>query len=471
MKQVKFTLDNLVYNLVINSNEPIQFVLPLKVPNPVFDVKKNENGLFAAIEQSIKCYITTKEYKPEVTVVSEYKDAKLVYSGSLELVQNSITEIEFSTFDGGKSWLVNSCLQNATSAEHAVEIASGASETATKATEVSNQALTQSGTAIETSNQALEQSGTAIETSNAAAAAAKASVQACEDFSIAVGNVQTVLKDTNDKLDDQRVATEQQFDAVNHSLTSVFADVESQSENLEQLNETTTQHTEAITAVTASAEESAKKTKSFSVNVNNDVILQNGKKFLLQRHSGDTPVGMFMGYYPELRDKATNDGLEQVEVGTPKAILCLNHCGATFIDATGVETTVDGHIRVDWKENLSSKTNQDQLAYMSDLKAINDKLTDLTTKYETIIEQLKNIVEKQNETIQSLQDVTKKQTTMDETLQNITQKQTEIINSHNIAVKHIINTENSVFWISDTTLKPTRETVDPDTLDAMTEVQ
>ena len=102
------------------------------------------------------------------------------------------------------------------------------------------------------------------------------------------------------------------------------------------------------------------------------IVLANGRKFLLENRTGGTSLGMYSGCYEELVDDSTQAGLEQIEIGTPTKIMCLNHCGATFKTegGTGESKVVDHHIRVDYREKAGEPVVQDQLAYMSDITAI-----------------------------------------------------------------------------------------------------
>lgn len=381
MKKFIFTLDNLSYYLVINSKEDIQFILPHKLPNANIE----QNVLNATNDINIKLFVQTKLDTPNLIFVGSDKDVKIITNGSLELIPNSMLAITFTTIDGGRNWLVNSCSAAASTAEGAEKVAKNAQEVAISAQTVAEESL---GIAQQTTDK--------------------------------INKVSTELQKLNTNIEDQNQINETKFENLNQNITTHTQAINDIADSVDFVNNQVTSLTQDIAEIDNSLSTLNVTTEAIRVKadgafqlqnegyqkIDSGVTIANGKKILLERHKGSTPVGMFMSYYPELTDKATNEGLEQTEIGSPTNILCLNHCGATFTDKDNIESTVDGHIRVDYREKIGSSVVKDQLAYMSDIK--------------------------------------------------------KILENQKIIIEHIKNIENSVFWIENMT--PTRPFVDPDTL-------
>ena len=401
MSEIKLTLDNLIYNLTVVENDDITFILPKKVPTAK---PANDKNIFEpVIETNIKVFVRTKvDTTPKLLFVGQEDTQKIVMSGSLELLPDSLLAVTMTTVDGGTTWLVNSCNAASETAEGAQETANNAQEIAVKATataesavETSNSAKTIASDAQGKAENANVIAATANSTATTANETAKAAVDVAQQAQI---NVNTAVETA---VDAKQVADTAEEKATNAITTA------------ETAQETANTAQETADAAKAKADTSLQqKHEGFQV-IDSGLVLGKTRKFLFTRANGGTPLAFAMNQYNELTDVKTGTGLEQVEFGTPQAIMCLNHCGATFTTASGEQKTVDRHIRVDYKENADAPTIQDQLAYMSD------------------ISELKSIIQ--------------------------------------ILVKHIENLENVCFWISDETLQPTRPVVDPDTLEKLPE--
>lgn len=401
MNKFNLTLDNLIYSLVVLENEDITFVLPKKLPTDSY--LEDKNIFKAVVETTLKVFIRTKvSTTPKLNFIGQDEKQKIVMSGSLELLPDSLLAVTMTTVDGGTTWLVNSCNAASETAEGAQETANNAQEIAVKATataesavETSNSAKTIASDAQGKAENANLIAATANSTATAANDTAKAAVDAAQQAQI---NVNTAVETA---VDAKQVADTAEEKATNAITTA------------ETAQETANTAQETADMAKAKADTSLQqKHEGFQV-IDSGLVLGKTRKFLFTRANGGTPLAFAMNQYNELTDVKTGAGLEQAEFGTPQTIMCLNHCGATFTTASGEQKTVDGHIRVDHKENADAPTIQDQLAYMSDISALKS-------------------------TIQ-------------------------------ILVKHIENLENVCFWISDETLKPTRPVVDPDTLEKLPE--
>lgn len=410
MKYIPLTLDNLVYNLTIKENEDITFILPHKTPN---FVPADKNKFVSANEVEIKVYISTDtEPLPKVVFVGQDDNSKIVMNGSFELLPSSLVVITFSTIDGGATWLVNSCSANGATAEGAETIAKNAESVAVNADKNATSALTEATEAVSTARDAQGKAENAGVTAQAAVTSANAAVDTASE----------AQRIANNAADEAANASRRVVDIANdvtqlgENITEVdgrVTDVQSTADNAKTAA-SNAQNT-ADNALEKANNSLQLKSETEYQKIETGLVLGKAKKLLLEKANGSTPLGMAMNQYDELTDKATGAGLEQVEIGTTQVIMCLNHCGAEFTTANGETKVVDGHIRVDYKEKADAPTMQDQLAYMSDIKAIQEQLA-------TIIENQKIIIE------------------------------------------HTKNTENLVFWIDSGTLQPTREWVDPDTL-------
>lgn len=410
MKYIPLTLDNLVYDLIIKEEESITFVLPHKTPN--FKIA-NKNEFIPANEIEIKVYVSTNvEPLPEVTFVGQDESSKIITNGSFKLLPSSLMVITFSTTDGGAKWLVNSCSANSATAEGAETIAKNAENVAVNADKNATAAVTAAETANANAKDAQGKAETAVNTANNATDTASTAVSVASEAQKIAG----VANDTANEASRRVVDIANDVTQLSEDVTEVGSRVTDVQNTADSAKTAASNAQDTADNALEKANNSLQlKSETAYQKIETGLVLGKAKKLLLERANGNTPLGMAMNQYDELIDKATGAGLEQVEIGTPQTIMCLNHCGAEFTTADGETKVVDGHIRVDYKEKADAPTVQDQLAYMSDIKAIK--------------EQLATIIENQE-----------------------------------IIIKHVTNTENSVFWIDGNTLKPTRECVDPDTL-------
>lgn len=146
MNKFNLTLDNLVYSLVVLEDEDITFVLPKKLPT---DSHSEDKNIFkAVVETTLKVFIRTKvSTTPKLDFIGQDEKQKIVMSGSLELLPDSLLAVTMTTVDGGNTWLVNSCNAASTTAEGAEKTAINAQELAMTANEVAETATTNAETA------------------------------------------------------------------------------------------------------------------------------------------------------------------------------------------------------------------------------------------------------------------------------------------------------------------------------------
>ena len=125
MNKINLTLDNLVYNLAVNSSDDLTFVLPLKTPNVDLEAKTGENAFASTTETIIKVYIKTKKTVPTNAIVFEAVEGQnvIVSGGQIQLIEDTVTSVTCSTTDGGHNWLVNSCNAASDTAEGALALA------------------------------------------------------------------------------------------------------------------------------------------------------------------------------------------------------------------------------------------------------------------------------------------------------------------------------------------------------------
>ena len=144
MNKINLTLDNLVYNLAVNSSDDLTFVLPLKTPNVDLEAKAGENAFASTTETTIKVYIRTKKTVPTNAIVFEAIEGQnvVVSGGQIQLIEDTVTSVTCSTTDGGHNWLVNSCNAASDTAEGALAIANANTETIKK----TNEALSETNT-------------------------------------------------------------------------------------------------------------------------------------------------------------------------------------------------------------------------------------------------------------------------------------------------------------------------------------
>lgn len=404
MNKINLTLDNLVYNLIVKSSEDLVFILPLKVPND--EIKAKDKNVFVpAIETTLKVFVKTDvDPIPEVKFEGQKDIQKIITTGSFKLLPDSLLAVTFTTIDGGLTWLVNSCNAASQTAEGAETIAKNAETVATTATTTANEAKETAETATATAIEASSNANSAMLKASTAETKATEAKTTADTASALATSTNTKIEEISGKMTE----TEANVQSLEESVTSVSADINETKTNLETTTET-------ANIAKTKAESSVQLSTEGYQTINSGVVLGSEKKFLVTRPSdGDTPLAFAVNKYDELTSEDTGKGLEQFEVGSPKLLMCLNHCGTSFRDKNGETKTVDGHIRVDYKETPTSPVKQDQLAYMSDIKEIKEMLK--------------------------------------------------------IAINHIKNTENVVFWIDDD-LRPTRENVDPDTLVALPTIE
>lgn len=141
MNKFNLTLDNLIYSLVVLENEDITFILPKKLSTDSYSEDKN---IFkAVVETTLKVFIRTKvSTTPKLDFIGQDEKQKIVMSGSLELLPDSLLAVTMTTVDGGNTWLVNSCNAASTTAEGAEKTAINAQELAMTANEVAETATT-----------------------------------------------------------------------------------------------------------------------------------------------------------------------------------------------------------------------------------------------------------------------------------------------------------------------------------------
>lgn len=237
---IKFTLDNLVYNLIVNSSEDLTIMLPHKTPSVEFDVKENENLLSAVNDITIKLFVKTMiEHQPNIIFVGEDDKVKVITNGSFKLLPNSVMEITFSTIDGGATWLVNSCNANGVTAE-------GAEKTANNAQEIAIQSKQESEAAVLTANSAVTTATQAISTANNAKAVAEASkVEATNAVTISSNAVKASTQAVDIANDARQMSINTQSDVQN--LSESLNDTNEVVTEVKQTSETHTVNLEDIT--------------------------------------------------------------------------------------------------------------------------------------------------------------------------------------------------------------------------------
>lgn len=429
MNKIELSFDNLVYSLIVNKDEDIIFELPHKTPNKKH-INKNENEFVAVNDVTIRVFINTINVStvPNVIITGQDDSVKFITTGSFELLPSSIMEVTFSTVDGGSNWLVNSCNENGATAEGAQVIANSAKDTAISAKQTadsavevstnakniadiansnSQNAINASNSAVNISNEANSKSQNAVNVSVEAKSASNDAKSIAEESLVVSNEANTSANEAQEAASNAVNASEEAKEAAKNAVTasdnainnanlakatanqakSTAEDASTLSIEAKEIannannnaneakevantaNQKSEENSELIEQVKNTANGALQKELEGYQTINSGLVLANQRKFLLQRKNGGTPVGMFMGYYPELVDEITKDGLEQVELGTTSTIMCLNHCGATFTDSNSGETkTVDKHIRVDCKDNANGSTYQEQIAYISDLE-------------------------------------------------------------------------------------------------------
>lgn len=355
--EIRFTLDNLTYNLVVNSSEDLSFVLPRRVPSAAIK-ESNKNVIKPAEQTTIKVFVKVQASPvPVVNIISEDEEIKITTAGSFELLPDTTSTLTFTTTDGGNSWLISSSIAAAATAEEAEQIAKNAQEiavtakqTATEAQEVATTAKTSADNATTVANTATSTAQTASATARFAQETAVSATSLAEKASTSAEAAQTAADNA------QTTAEEAQETATEASKVAEDA----QTTAGEALGEANIAKSTADIAKTLA--EGAFKSESTTAQViKSDVVLGNGKKFFVQTSNGDTPLAFAANKY--------STGLEQFEVGTPKLPLCLNHCGTT------VGESIDKHIKVDCKESASGETIKEQLAYLSDLPNVTKFVT------------------------------------------------------------------------------------------------
>lgn len=249
---IKFTLDNLVYNLIVNSSEDLTIMLPHKTPSVEFDVKENENLLSAVNDITIKLFVKTMiEHQPNIIFVGEDDKVKIITNGSFKLLPNSVMEITFSTIDGGATWLVNSCNANGVTAE-------GAEKTANNAQEIAIQSKQESEAAVLTANFAVTTATQATSTANNAKAVAEASKTESVN-AITVSN--NAIKASTQAVDTANAAQQ--------TSINTQADVQALSESLNDTNEVVTEVKQKSETHTVNLEDITKEIQAMKAQITN----------------------------------------------------------------------------------------------------------------------------------------------------------------------------------------------------------
>lgn len=404
MQFVTLPFDNLTYNLYVKSEEDIEFILPHLVPNKKPKLSKVNNTFLPSEEIVIKVAVITENVTPKLTFIGDDEECNITESGSLELLPNSVLIIEFTTSNGGLDWLVHSCngasntaegaetiAKNAlkvarranarskntlvivnetkTIAENAVTIAEDAKLKAETAITSSEQAANDSTIAKRRATRALNEAQTAVDAANAANNTAN------EAKSIAENSL-SMSQDTQQKLTEVENLVDTAVDTADKALTSAN-EAKTVSAEAKKTSEFALKTAlDAKTIATDLEDSVVKKSSAETQTINSNLSFGYGYKLLLDKSDNTNINGISLNQYNELTDKYSNTGLEQVEVGSSTTMLCLNHTGTTYTDADGVERTVDGHIRVDYRETPESSVTQDQLAYMSDVSKLQAEIED-----------------------------------------------------------------------------------------------
>lgn len=249
---IKFTLDNLVYNLIVNSSEDLTVMLPHKTPSVEFDIKDNENLLSAVNDITIKLFVKTMvEHQPNIIFVGEDDKVKIITNGSFKLLPNSVMEITFSTIDGGATWLVNSCNANGVTAEGAEKIANNAQE-------VAIQSKQESEAAVLTANSAVTVATQAIGTANNAKAVAEASKTEATN-AVTVSN--NAIKASTQAVDTANAAQQ--------TSINTQADVQALSESLNDTNELVTEVKQKSETHTVNLEDITKEIQVMKAQITN----------------------------------------------------------------------------------------------------------------------------------------------------------------------------------------------------------
>lgn len=106
VNKIKFTLDNLNYD-ILAVDKDIQFVLPQSLPTK----EELKDKLSPTVDITIKVYVKTLDKTPKITFIGENDNINVITYGSLSLLPHSIMSIALYTTDGGKNWMVVSCVQ------------------------------------------------------------------------------------------------------------------------------------------------------------------------------------------------------------------------------------------------------------------------------------------------------------------------------------------------------------------------
>lgn len=126
-------------------------------------------------------------------------------------------------------------------------------------------------------------------------------------------------------------------------------------------------------------------------------------------------------------------------------------------------------------DNMNIITNGNFKLYKNSLTVITFNTVDagltwLVTSYDSIdvssSQDTKDIIKTLDKIQEKLDNIDTTQ--IQEKLENIETGITALTNKMSAVVSHVVNTENSIFWIDNETLKPTRPCVDPDTLEPLT---
>lgn len=363
--EIRFTLDNLTYTLVVNSSEELSFVLPRRIPSVAINETK-KNVIKPAEQTTIKVFAKVQANPvPAISVISEDEDVKITITGSLELLPDSTSMITFTTTDGGNTWLISSSIAAAATAEEAEQIAKNAQTiavdaktVATSAQETANTAKTSADTATTTANTAKTSADTAVLTAKQAQTDAVTATQAAQTATSEAKTAKETAEAAQTTADEANESAIMAQSAAEDAVTTAG----------EALGEAQIAKSTAETAKTT-ADGAIQKESTTAQTIKSDVILGNGKKFFVQKADGDTPLAFAVNKY--------STGLEQFEVGTSKLPLCLNHCTNTI----GEE--IDKHVKVEYKDTVTDQTYKEKVAYLSDVEANKEALESEMVKLAT----------------------------------------------------------------------------------------
>lgn len=180
----------------------------------------------------------------------------------------------------------------------------------------------------------------------------------------------------------------------------------------------------------------------------------------------------------EVAIEATNTANTAVETATTAKAISetanTNSLNAINTSSKAVQVATSANDKATIAVNVSaeaktiaedSKTESASAVVTSD--QTKEAVDNLNTLVNELTEDLGNTKNSVNENKTNIQELTNKVNALEVEKSAIEARLTALEEKLNIVIKHTQNIENSVFWIDGTTLKPTRPTVDPDTLEPM----